>query len=139
MPRWCPRSPPPGCAPTGGRRGYRAPPPPHRRGSCRSPSRRRPRLAAGRSPYVRLWGRLRGLGLLRLAHVDHLQLRERLLDRLDLLFWTERQQRARSEEHTSELQSHSDLVCRLLLEKKKKNVFTDLSLKKKKKKRRTHT
>src|SRR5947207_16011895 len=26
----------------------------------------------------------------------------------------------RSEEHTSELQSHSDLVCRLLLEKKKK-------------------
>src|SRR5438034_7468941 len=29
--------------------------------------------------------------------------------------------RCRSEEHTSELQSHSDLVCRLLLEKKKKN------------------
>src|SRR5438034_1953904 len=28
--------------------------------------------------------------------------------------------RTRSEEHTSELQSHSDLVCRLLLEKKKK-------------------
>src|SRR5438034_8611478 len=28
----------------------------------------------------------------------------------------------RSEEHTSELQSHSDLVCRLLLEKKKKNT-----------------
>src|SRR5437588_9778820 len=27
--------------------------------------------------------------------------------------------KARSEEHTSELQSHSDLVCRLLLEKKK--------------------
>src|SRR5437588_7860538 len=32
----------------------------------------------------------------------------------------------RSEEHTSELQSHSDLVCRLLLEKKKKkkNTYT---------------
>src|SRR5260221_10786423 len=29
-------------------------------------------------------------------------------------------QHIRSEEHTSELQSHSDLVCRLLLEKKKK-------------------
>src|SRR5436190_11652788 len=29
-----------------------------------------------------------------------------------------RLQRERSEEHTSELQSHSDLVCRLLLEKK---------------------
>src|SRR2546421_4450911 len=28
----------------------------------------------------------------------------------------------RSEEHTSELQSRSDLVCRLLLEKKKNNV-----------------
>src|SRR5437667_4710748 len=28
----------------------------------------------------------------------------------------------RSEEHTSELQSHHDLVCRLLLEKKKLNV-----------------
>src|SRR5260221_10767695 len=30
-----------------------------------------------------------------------------------------RQGEGRSEEHTSELQSHSDLVCRLLLEKKK--------------------
>src|SRR5260221_4851839 len=34
--------------------------------------------------------------------------------------------RIRSEEHTSELQSHSDLVCRLLLEKKKKTeLLTD--------------
>ena len=33
---------------------------------------------------------------------------------------------ARSEEHTSELQSHRDLVCRLLLEKKK-NTKTRLS------------
>src|SRR5260221_4955824 len=31
---------------------------------------------------------------------------------------------SRSEEHTSELQSHSDLVCRLLLEKKKKHNGT---------------
>src|SRR5436190_16069212 len=31
-----------------------------------------------------------------------------------------RSRKLRSEEHTSELQSHSDLVCRLLLEKKKK-------------------
>src|SRR2546428_9210160 len=30
--------------------------------------------------------------------------------------------RLRSEEHTSELQSRSDLVCRLLLEKKKTNL-----------------
>jgi len=32
----------------------------------------------------------------------------------------------RSEEHTSELQSHHDLVCRLLLEKKKKNKATNV-------------
>src|SRR2546428_4287454 len=31
---------------------------------------------------------------------------------------------ARSEEHTSELQSRSDLVCRLLLEKKKKKKIS---------------
>src|SRR5438034_5700887 len=36
------------------------------------------------------------------------------------LFMHTRQLLLRSEEHTSELQSHSDLVCRLLLEKKKK-------------------
>src|SRR5260370_28520951 len=32
--------------------------------------------------------------------------------------------KARSEEHTSELQSHLNLVCRLLLEKKKKHKLT---------------
>src|SRR5260221_3019105 len=32
----------------------------------------------------------------------------------------------RSEEHTSELQSHSDLVCRLLLEKKRTLLLTGL-------------
>src|SRR5258708_18674148 len=35
---------------------------------------------------------------------------------------------ARSEEHTSELQSPDHLVCRLLLEKKKKNTTTDRHL-----------
>src|SRR5437588_7729060 len=40
----------------------------------------------------------------------------------------------RSEEHTSELQSHSDLVCRLLLEKKKKSKNS----KEKNKKRKKH-
>src|SRR5438132_2104570 len=34
----------------------------------------------------------------------------------------------RSEEHTSELQSHSDLVCRLLLEKKKKSIESSYGL-----------
>src|SRR5260370_5199522 len=33
--------------------------------------------------------------------------------------------RARSEEHTSELQSHLNLVCRLLLEKKKASSSVD--------------
>src|SRR6266480_3425028 len=40
----------------------------------------------------------------------------------------------RSEEHTSELQSHVNLVCRLLLEKKKKNLIQTIYSKKKKKK-----
>src|SRR5215510_16564109 len=42
----------------------------------------------------------------------------------------------RSEEHTSELQSRGHLVCRLLLEKKKKSIDPHLIKKKKKTKRR---
>src|SRR2546428_8064628 len=44
-------------------------------------------------------------------------------DPRDLLLQIQKtlENRKRSEEHTSELQSRSDLVCRLLLEKKKKN------------------
>src|SRR5467141_4823400 len=41
----------------------------------------------------------------------------------------------RSEEHTSELQSHLNLVCRLLLEKKKKHKKKHLTQKKQKKKK----
>src|SRR5438034_7096864 len=41
----------------------------------------------------------------------------------------------RSEEHTSELQSHSDLVCRLLLEKKKKKKKKTKNIIEKKQKR----
>src|SRR6478736_9634992 len=40
-------------------------------------------------------------------------------------------QHGRSEEHTSELQSQSNLVCRLLLEKKKKTKSTHSICKKK--------
>src|SRR2546425_8677784 len=36
-------------------------------------------------------------------------------------------QSVRSEEHTSELQSLAYLVCRLLLEKKKKNIYSKIS------------
>src|SRR5260370_29638968 len=39
---------------------------------------------------------------------------------VELAMWP----RSRSEEHTSELQSHLNLVCRLLLEKKKKKNTT---------------
>src|SRR6266480_7905182 len=42
----------------------------------------------------------------------------------------------RSEEHTSELQSHVNLVCRLLLEKKKKKKKKRKKKKKKKKKKK---
>src|SRR5467141_1305442 len=41
----------------------------------------------------------------------------------------------RSEEHTSELQSHLNIVCRLLLEKKKKQNSTSIIKTKKKKKK----
>src|SRR5260221_3712434 len=51
-----------------------------------------------------------------------LQIREQNYDSADLQEQPPIQGDAadRSEEHTSELQSHSDLVCRLLLEKKKR-------------------
>src|SRR2546427_6681049 len=42
----------------------------------------------------------------------------------DLRFAIEQREFTRSEEHTSELQSQSNLVCRLLLEKKKKKQQT---------------
>src|SRR2546430_3402144 len=44
----------------------------------------------------------------------------------------------RSEEHTSELQSQSNLVCRLLLEKKKKDLYTISLLYQIHKARRSH-
>ena len=43
------------------------------------------------------------------------------LELVELVYKTQKDQWARSEEHTSELQSQAYLVCRLLLEKKKNN------------------
>src|SRR5437773_7434616 len=40
-------------------------------------------------------------------------------EKMDVMIFRENTEDVRSEEHTSELQSHHDLVCRLLLEKKK--------------------
>src|SRR2546430_7560164 len=50
--------------------------------------------------------------------------------RSDIDFWhlTTTRIMQRSEEHTSELQSQSNLVCRLLLEKKNKNTLTTASI-----------
>src|SRR5206468_13044043 len=45
--------------------------------------------------------------------------------RVTLLADLLRELEERSEEHTSELQSRSDLVCRLLLEKKKNTKYND--------------
>src|SRR5438132_4567037 len=57
------------------------------------------------------------LGAFRRREVRHRGKQQRCCDD-----WRDRREDGgvRSEEHTSELQSHSDLVCRLLLEKKKK-------------------
>src|SRR5260221_2901391 len=62
-------------------------------------------------PYTTLFRSRRDIGLER-------RIRRGVAARFDLDCW--RVLVTRSEEHTSELQSHSDLVCRLLLEKKKK-------------------
>src|SRR2546427_9570472 len=43
------------------------------------------------------------------------------------IFWTSSDSMPRSEEHTSELQSQSNLVCRLLLEKKKIQEWPQVS------------
>src|SRR5438132_3985503 len=73
-------------------------------------------------PYTTLFrslspGRQRRLGYFAPAAVETL-LREHLTARQNREGILARRE-MRSEEHTSELQSHSDLVCRLLLEKKK--------------------
>src|SRR5256885_10688737 len=47
---------------------------------------------------------------------------QRNRERYALLRWAQQTFRGRSEEHTSELQSPCNLVCRLLLEKKKHNI-----------------
>src|SRR5260370_28359104 len=50
------------------------------------------------------------------------RMRKRLRSRIDRPGLTGAAAERRSEEHTSELQSHLNLVCRLLLEKKKKKT-----------------
>src|SRR3989475_6054708 len=65
-------------------------------------------------PYTTLFRSLLGVaGGIADAHLEHEPVQLRLWERVGAFL-------LRSEEHTSELQSQSNLVCRLLLEKKKK-------------------
>src|SRR5438874_7895449 len=75
-------------------------------------------------PYTTLFrspGRATGSAMpLAWAHAEFVKL---LVSRqIGHPFARPREEMARSEEHTSELQSRRDLVCRVLLEKKKKNT-----------------
>src|SRR5689334_24595518 len=84
-------------------------------------SRARPGIgAARRRPAPAHAGEPRRDGLQGLQHRDP---RDGAQRRADLLAV-----RSRSEEHTSELQSQFHLVCRLLLEKKKKKIIRILTL-----------
>src|SRR5260370_20859254 len=58
------------------------------------------------------------------AYKDGRVIKGRITDRIKggLTVDVGHREAARSEEHTSELQSHLNLVCRLLLEKKKKDT-----------------
>src|SRR2546429_4742397 len=80
-----------------------------------------------------------GLGIFILVGVEIAQLQVRLRElgvdrqrfaqqRFDLMKIEIRILGTRSEEHTSELQSRLHLVCRLLLEKKKKDEMTDIGV-----------
>src|SRR2546430_11364561 len=74
-------------------------------------------------PYTTLFR-----SVVEVAAADVEEPRGRLLDRLDDLgVAVPRRRHRRSEEHTSELQSQSNLVCRLLLEKKTIIVRTFMS------------
>src|SRR3989442_7591353 len=90
------------------------------RSGCAGPARRcgTPlRAAAGIAPEAAACAFAGRRGAARLAL-------NTLAAAIDLQPWpcpTKRRMQRRSEEHTSELQSRPHLVCRLLLEKKKKN------------------
>src|SRR5688572_30881387 len=82
------------------------------------PDRRLDQARAGARAAHRLGARLARRAR---AHAAHRQATaERLGDHRAAFSWYQRAHE-RSEEHTSELQSQSNLVCRLLLEKKKNN------------------
>src|SRR5437773_7568821 len=71
-------------------------------------------------PYTTLFRSDDRTSVLSLQSASDLGRRPALSQPLQDLGLKRRLTKQRSEEHTSELQSHHDLVCRLLLEKKKK-------------------
>src|SRR5688572_31996537 len=77
-------------------------------------------------PYTTLFRSVFGAGDRRLRFdelVDQFNLLFLLFTFRFDLFFADTNFFDRSEEHTSELQSQSNLVCRLLLEKKKKDIY----------------
>src|SRR5258708_18056764 len=85
-------------------------------------------LAASRTSAVRLWERATIIMELAAGTAKQEIAKQLGLARQTVLRWEQRFLQlgleGRSEEHTSELQSPDHLVCRLLLEKKKKNKQT---------------
>src|SRR2546425_6621095 len=81
----------------------------------------------GAAPFV-LKGRIRSYGLQTLSFRQGFVNEQRVILLVEVSFEDAagRKVLLRSEEHTSELQSLAYLVCRLLLEKKKKKSSTDL-------------
>src|SRR5688572_31563714 len=73
-------------------------------------------------PYTTLFRSVRQHGHVRLHPAMHVALDAERLDLGLIEFLGGDHALHRSEEHTSELQSQSNLVCRLLLEKKKKKI-----------------
>src|SRR5574340_865848 len=75
-------------------------------------------LSAGLPPMIRVHGDVRRINLPPLEHKDVHAMVYDIMNDGQRKFYEENLE-CRSEEHTSELQSPKDLVCRLLLEKKK--------------------
>src|SRR5260370_14730561 len=79
-------------------------------------------------PYTTLFRSIPGWTIVipRASSESFVEWRSRPNESRDLLVLLGRgNDRSRSEEHTSELQSHLNLVCRLLLEKKKTHYCDD--------------
>src|SRR5260370_24638260 len=74
-------------------------------------------------PYTTLFRSKRGRG----TDVGSGLVEVRVVGSIELLHPELKVNPLRSEEHTSELQSHLNLVCRLLLEKKKRSIDRSLS------------